>query len=120
MHARTLVGLILALVAPTVGAAAPPWRSFAQKPDDWYRSPEGRRVAENILSYQSAGGAWPKNVDTTAKPYAGDPAALQGTFDNGATTDELRFLTRAFRATGDDKYRTAVLKGFDHILQAQY
>jgi pectate lyase len=107
------------LVAPASAKGAP-WGVYARKPDDWYRGPEGRRIADTILSYQSAQGSWPKNIDTTAKPYSGDPAQLQGTFDNGATVGELRFLARAFRVTQEPRYRDAFLKGYDHILKAQY
>lgn len=52
--------------------------------------------------------------------FSGDVNDIQGTFDNGATTDEMRLLARAFRATQDKRYRQAFLKGLDHILQAQY
>lgn len=96
------------------------WGKFAQKPEEWYRSEEGRRIAMNILSHQSAEGGWPKNIDTTAQLYGGDLAKLQGTFDNGATTGELRFLARAWRTTNVAQYEQAFLKGFDHILKAQY
>ena len=43
-----------------------------------------------------------------------------GTFDNGATTGELRFLARAFRATNEPRYKQTFLKGLSHILEAQY
>ena len=75
----------------------------SREPDAWYRGPEGARIAANIRSHQSRLGDWPKNVDNSAEPYHGDPAAIKGTFDNGATVGELRFLARAFRATGDDE-----------------
>jgi len=77
-------------------------------------------VADHIRSWQSAQGSWPKNVDTTAQPFTGVTQKLQGTFDNGATTGELRFLARAFRAAQNPRNQQAFLKGFDHILQAQY
>lgn len=53
-------------------------------------------------------------------PYDGDRARLRGNFDNGATTGELRYLARAFRATQATNCETAFLKGLDHILKAQY
>ena len=37
-----------------------------------------------------------------------------------ATTGELRFLARAFRATNEPRYQQAFLKGLSHILEAQY
>ncbi|HTK73690.1 MAG TPA: pectate lyase [Gemmataceae bacterium] len=101
-------------------AAGFPWARYAAKSDDWYRSADGRRVADNLLSQQSPLGSWPKNFDTSAKPYEGNPADIKGTFDNGATIGEIRFLARAYRATQEAKYRDAVLKGVDHILKAQY
>jgi PelA/Pel-15E family pectate lyase len=120
-HRTTLSLAIVLLAAGAVATAeGAPWRAYAEKPDDWYRGPEGSRVAANILSYQSRLGDWPKNLDTSAKPYDGDPDKIRGTFDNGATVGELRFLARAYRATDKPEYRDAFLKGLDHILAAQY
>lgn len=109
------------LLATTLAAtAAPGARDYLKKPDAWYHSADAKRVATNILSYQSPLGDWPKNVDTTAAPYTGKPEELHGTFDNGATVPELRFLARLFVATQEPRYHDAFLKGLDHILQAQY
>jgi PelA/Pel-15E family pectate lyase len=101
-------------------AAAAPWKTYRTQPDDWYRGLEARTVAANILSHQSVEGSWPKNIDTTAQPYAGDRRSLQGTFDNGATFGELRFLAHIHVVTQDAVYRDAFLKGLDHVLRAQY
>ncbi len=100
--------------------AATPAESLTKKPDDWFQSDAGRRAMDCILSWQSEHGSWPKNVDTTAETYTGDRAALKGTFDNGATLGELSALARAFNVTGDARYEQAVVKGFDHLLRAQY
>jgi hypothetical protein len=107
----TSILLLLTVVAGAVAAQKTAWGTFAKKPDNWYRSDEGRRIAENILSWQSAEGAWPKNQDNTKRPFVGDRKRIKGTFDNGATTDELRFLARAFRATQDPRCQEAFLKG---------
>jgi pectate lyase len=104
----------------TAALAGPAWGNYAKNPDGWYRDDEGKRVTENILSWQSPEGSWPKNGNTTAKPYTGDPKELKGTFDNGATTGELRFLARAYRGTHDSRCQQAFLKGLDHVLKAQY
>jgi pectate lyase len=92
---------------------------YLKKPEAWYAGDEARQIAANVLSHQSDLGGWPKNTDTT-KPFAGDRKGIKPTFDNGATTDELRFLPRVFDATADAKLRTAFEKGLDHILKAQY
>ena len=101
-------------------AQASSWDRYAKKPDAWFRSAEGTRVADNVLSYQSAQGSWPKNIDTALKPYEGARAGLRGTFDNGATRSEMRFLAQAYNATKREPYRTAVLKALDNVLKAQY
>src|SRR5687768_11493358 len=87
--------------------------------DDWFRSDEAKRIAANILSWQAPRGDWPKNSNTTV-PFTGDRAKATGTFDNGATTDELRFLARMVDATKDTNYSAPFLRGLNHILQAQY
>ncbi|MFO1490137.1 MAG: pectate lyase [Kiritimatiellia bacterium] len=91
-----------------------------KKPDAWFAGEEAGRIAANLLSFQADSGGWPKNTDTTSAPYGGDRAKLKATFDNGATTDELRFLARRFNASRDDTCLIAFRKGFAHVLQAQY
>ena len=103
--------------APTAMAAP---RQYLKKPDAWYAGAEASRIAANILSYQSDLGGWPKNIDTTAALFKGDRKDLKPTFDNDATTDELRFLARIYNATKDERYRNAFEKGLDYILKAQY
>src|SRR5262245_2650746 len=95
--------------------AASPAEYLTKMPGRWFGSDEGRKTLDCILSWQSKYGDWPKNVDTCGQKFPGDRAKLQGTFDNGATTGELRVLARAFRTTGDARYEKAFLAGFDHI-----
>ncbi len=102
---------------PAHSAAGP--AAYLNKKNAWYASEEGKRVAANVLSHQSDLGGWPKNTDTTA-PFTGNRKDIKPTFDNGATTDELRFLAHAYAATGEKTYRTAFEKGLDHVLKAQY
>ncbi|MFM1767713.1 MAG: hypothetical protein RJA22_242 [Verrucomicrobiota bacterium] len=127
MKARPLLPLrrlaVLLLLAAGLPAAqgAPRARDFLRKPDAWYDGPEAGKVAASILSWQTAGGGWPKNVSTTERPRPGKERGTgQGTFDNGATTDELRFLARYVQATGETEARRAFERGYDYILAAQY
>jgi pectate lyase len=112
--------LAAGLACLAVGPAAAGPGEYLNKPATWFAGDEARRVATNILSYQSEPGGWPKNVSTTARPYAGDRATLRPTYDNGATTDELRFLARIYVATKDATYRAAFDRGLDHVLRGQY
>jgi PelA/Pel-15E family pectate lyase len=122
----TVTARVFFLVAIVLGTftamlhAAKRTPDLARKPDDWFRSDEGKQAMDAILSWQSASGDWPKNRDNAAALNTGDRAKIEGTFDNSATTVELRDLARAFRATGEVRYKDAFLKGFNHIVEAQY
>ena len=93
---------------------------YAKQSTEWFQSEEGRRIADNVLTWQTPIGGWPKIRDTASEPFDGKIEDLHATFDNSATIDELRFLARAFRATNESRYEQAFLKGLSHILEAQY
>ena len=115
-----LIGSLILLPFPGRSVAGKGVRPYLRQPADWFSSGEAKEVAANILSFQSDLGGWPKNIDTTAARYAGSRNELRPTFDNGATTDELRFLARIYNATKDDTYRSAFDRGLAYILKAQY
>lgn len=121
MTARMWVGGLLLIVLPGLAQAKGAAQYLKQK-DAWFAGAEAKKVAAIMLSWQSDLGGWPKNVSTTEKIYDGTDKAkdLKPTFDNGATTDEMRFLARIYNATKDEKYKAAFLRGLDHILIAQY
>jgi len=115
----SLLLLVLCLIAcGTAGADTA--GQYLKRPDEWFATSESRRVADCILSHQGAQGAWAKNTATTREPFTGKPEDISPSFDNGATTDELRFLARSFAATADPRDAAAVLKGVRYILAAQY
>ena len=97
----------------TVGGAV-------KQSDAWFNSDEGRTAMSNVLSHQSIHGDWPKNKNTAATRFTGERNSIKGTFDNGATTGELRLLARAWAATNAVQFREAFLQGLGHILTAQY
>ncbi len=110
--------VVLLVVSPGLYAVARP-ANYLKKPADWYKSDEAQRIAAAVLSHQAATGGWPGEVDTT-KPYEGDREKLRATFDDRATTDELRFLARMCEHNEEQAYREAFSRGLDYILQAQY
>ena len=112
MRSLCVFGLLLS-AASTFSAERFSWRKYSRKPDSWLASDEGRRVTDNVLAHQGANGCWPKNIDTaTAKPRK-DAAERLGTYDNGATIGEIRFLATALAATGAERCRKACLRGID-------
>ncbi len=119
--------LVSGVAALTVSCVAAPFVWKGHVPDDpvWLKSEEARALAENLLLYQYPSGGWTKNRDM-AKPLS-DPEkeALrsrkdEATIDNGGTHTQVRALARIYGATGEPRYREAVLRGIDYLLRAQY
>ncbi|QEL15934.1 pectate lyase [Limnoglobus roseus] len=116
---RSIIAFVVA-VCLAVGPVAAGPGEYLKKPDTWFAGDEAKKIAANILSFQTELGGWPKNESTTAGPYTGDRKDLKPTYDNGATTDELRFLARIYSATKDAPYKTAFDRGLDYVLAGQY
>lgn len=92
---------------------------------EWYATAEARAAADNVLLYQSAEGAWPKNHDLLKPPASPEELAkIQkekgNTIDNGSTTAPLKFLAFIAEGGGGELYQKAVFKGIDYLLASQY
>lgn len=113
---------------------------------DWYRGEEARRIADVVVSFQTPAGGWSKNLNMRGNPRApgmhfapnNESRHLEsadfdrplnadwnyvGTFDNGATLMQLRYLAKVVAALGPDKadaYRASFVRGLDYIFAAQY
>jgi PelA/Pel-15E family pectate lyase len=116
-------GLARMTRAPYAGAA---FDLGERMSDEWFRSDTARRIADNLLTFQTPSGGWSKRVDFSrprrpAESYysESDGWTYIPTIDNGATTGQLRFLARAYAAHGDARYRDAYLRGLDYLLRAQ-
>lgn len=112
--------LIIACFGLAPVNAGPGPTDYLKRSRDWFGSDEAARLAENIISHQSPLGGWPKNTNTAAGRFTGAARSIAPTFDNGATTGEMRFLARTYEATGKSAYRESFLLGYDYILKAQY
>ncbi|MFC2116860.1 pectate lyase, partial [Bacteroidota bacterium] len=99
-----------------------------KQPDVWYGSEEARMVAENVLLYQRDIGGWPKNIamqKVLSRKQKKElleikSVGLGATTDNGATCNELEFLSRIYGKTAHEPYKIAFLNGIDYLLEAQY
>ena len=88
-------------------------------------------IAERMLVYQRAIGGWPKAVNEVKVDYhhimteaemritKDDSLHNDATFDNEATSREIKYLVRAFKQTGNLHYLTAAEKGIRYCLKAQ-
>jgi PelA/Pel-15E family pectate lyase len=132
------LALITMLLCASFAVAADkpvPIENWRDQPDEWFKSDEGKRVVDNIISWQNANGGWWKTYNTLeprpadAKPKESGLApksdnaltwAGGSTIDNGATFNELRVLARAHRVIGRADARDAFNKGMQFLFESQY
>lgn len=105
------------------------WKKITQsKEERWFGSEEALSIADNVLLYQRDIGGWPKNTEMQ-KPLTdiekqkllklkSDPDGC--TTDNGATCQEMLFLSKIYKQTPDNKYKEAFERGLNYLLEAQY
>ena len=111
----------------------------------WYGGDAARQIADNLVSFQTPAGGWCKNTDyargvrapgemfgaQTGSVFLGTNDFDQsrevkweyvGTFDNDATTTELRFLAQVIAATkgNTDDLKKSFARGLDYIFAAQF
>ncbi|WP_289660897.1 pectate lyase [Flavobacterium panacagri] len=105
------------------------WPEIIRKNDAvWFGSDEAKRIAENVLLYQREIGGWPKNIqmqDELTEKQKKDLVALkktavETTTDNGATSQEILFMSRMYAQVKDERYKDSFLRGLNYLLEAQY
>ena len=105
------------------------WRDLANRNDNsWFASAEAEQIAENVLLYQRDIGGWPKNIqmqelvsqEKKKELLALKPSTKDVTTDNGATIQEMCFLSKMYEQIKDERYKESFLKGIDYLLEAQY
>jgi PelA/Pel-15E family pectate lyase len=105
------------------------WNKFIYSQNDaWFASDEAKRIADNVLLYQREIGGWPKNIqmqNVLSENEKKELLALKSdskgcTTDNGATCQEMYFLSEVYKQQHNDKYKNAFLKGVMYLLMAQY
>jgi pectinesterase len=104
------------------------WTTVAtQMPSQWYGTVDAKLVAENVLISQKEIGGWAKNEpyhhpfsDSLRTHYLQTKTEKGGTFDNGSTISELRFLAKVYSHFKDNRYKQAFEKGVNYIFMAQY
>lgn len=129
-----MVALIIPFVPGVAGAQEAPaykklnWQHVATRmPEQWYGSDDAKAVLEIVLKYQTEIGGWAKNTgyQDEANVRQDEWARIKqtgvgATFDNGSTLREMRFLTKVYGQTKDERARDAFLKALEYIFKAQY
>lgn len=94
----------------------------------FFTTAEAARVGDQIIAYQRVTGGWPKNIDmarylTAAeleKVLASKERRNDSTTDNDATTTQLKYLARLYKAQPADVWRDAFARGMEYLLAGQY
>lgn len=95
---------------------------------EFFRTDSARKMADNMLTFQTPSGGWSKHVSFTGGPrqpgqsfYSeNDKWQYIATLDNGSTTSEIRFLHQAAVAHRDKRYENSVVHGLTYLLHAQF
>ncbi|MGE6355278.1 pectate lyase [Flavobacterium sp. NPDC079362] len=105
------------------------WPDIIRKNDAvWFGTDQAKKIAENVLLYQRDIGGWPKNIQMQQEltpVQKKDLLALkkttaETTTDNGATSQEMLFMSKMYAQIKDDRYRESFLKGLNYLFEAQY
>lgn len=84
----------------------------------WYGSDEAQQIADKLLSAQKNTGGWMKNIEFHKENDTGGKSQ-HSCLDNGATTQEMRFLAKVWQRSKADKYQEAFLKALNMIFAAE-
>lgn len=100
--------------------------AYFDKSEAWFRSDSARLLADAVLTFQTPSGGWSKRTDMTqprapGMSYYSETADwhYMPTFDNGATTGQVRFFARVFAAHPDNRYAVAYHNGLALLFAAQ-
>lgn len=105
------------------------WPDVIRKNDAaWFASAEAKNIAENVLLYQRNIGGWPKNIqmqdeltpEQKKKLLEVKKTTEETTTDNGATCQEMLFMSRMYAQVKDERYKESFLKGLNYLFEAQY
>ncbi len=98
-------------------------------PTGWYLTEEATRLTSTVLSFQTPTGGWSKSIDYSKGPRSagthwtsqnGDGWHYCGTLDNRSTTEQIRFLARVYKHTGNESAKQAAAKGLQWLFDAQF
>lgn len=130
---RRLCMLFVTVIVALSVCAAPGERKrknqeLRQTKESFFKTPEARRIGDQLIDFQRITGGWPKNVDMCSPMTAAQLDSVRAlkertddsTTDNGATNLQMTYLARLYQATGDQKYRDAFIKGVEYLLSGQY
>ncbi len=129
IKASIIIALLIVFSSNAQAQKEQKWGSFIrEKESTWFATNEAKAIAENVLLYQRNIGGWPKNIQMQKTLTADEKQKLialksdpkETTTDNGATCQEMLFLSKIYAQIPDERYKNAFLAGLNYLLEAQY
>jgi PelA/Pel-15E family pectate lyase len=140
MRTRFLPSAAVIVLVLSPVAAALTANDLKSKPDEWFKSDEGKSQIDSVISWQRPEGGWEKGYDAAtphdpAKPFfvhkpgagnalipvkEGEEWLGVGTIDNGLTYTEARVLARAYNLTKQQNVLDAFNRALEFIFKLQY
>ena len=90
-----------------------------------YAETDYEKIADNLIAYQNLDGGWLKNIEWLGVLNSDSVKATlndfekQSTLDNRNTFSQIEYLADTYVLTNKLKYRLAVEKGLDYLLDTQ-
>jgi PelA/Pel-15E family pectate lyase len=118
------------LVGPPLGSSYSQGVKLNAAPA-WYATEEARVIADRVVNWQTAVGAWTKSGDYSRNRLPSDDhhdAWSGGTYDNDSTINELRYLALVLHATEPldrmtpraEAWGNSFLRGLKYVFDSQY
>jgi PelA/Pel-15E family pectate lyase len=98
------------------------WFPHRHSSRKWFAGWPATFSADNIVSYQSKWGGWPKRMNFSEHGYLGQKYTRNwgSTIDNQTTHAQLVFLAKSYDVTGTESSKKSFLRGVNYLLEAQY
>ncbi|MDE6526023.1 MAG: pectate lyase [Muribaculaceae bacterium] len=126
MKIRILLAAAIAAIA--LHSPARTRSAMFETDSTFFTTAEAARIGDQIIAYQRVTGGWPKNIDMASYLTAAELDAVvsmknrrnDSTTDNDATSTQLYFLARLYKAQPCSKWRSSFTKGIEYLLSGQY
>ena len=110
LQCMLLAAALMGSWAPQAQSKGFSWGDYANKPEEWFRGEEGRRITANLLSHQSER-ELAQEFNTAKEPYRGTGRRSRGPSTTAQPSASSGSSPAPIRATGDAPIATPSSRG---------
>ena len=116
----TLLLLLISIITQAQTVSSLKWADICsgKMGASWYGSEEAQQIADKLLSAQKNSGGWMKNIEFHKESDTGGKTE-HSCLDNGATTQEMRFLAKVYQKTKVEKYKESFTRALNMVFTAE-